>query len=183
LRPHYHFNICFPFSIDVLAFEAAFRERWDKGFVQVGLFTAESAAYLARHQTLKWAALADERTAALVPPFASWSRRPALGWESWRQSFGGWFATEHGQDYLATAGDVPAVVAVGGRHNLFPVGATIRRKARDYLSLPSSDPVRGAAQELRERAKEADPEYRERLLGTYDVRRIRALRRHRGQRL
>lgn len=179
-RPHYHFNVGFAVDVDPFAFEAVVRERWARGFVQVGMFSPESAAYLARHQTLKWAAIVDEATADLVAPFASWSRRPALGWAQWRDSFGRWFATDEGQRYLSRVGDVPGVIA-NGRRNLFPVGATIRRKARDHLSLPSADPRRLAECEARELVKASDPEYRSRLLGTYDIRRIRALRRHRSQ--
>ncbi len=123
-RPHYHLAL---FGCDE---KAEVEKAWQKGIVDVGSLTMESAQYVAGYVTKKMSRFDDPRLQGKYPEFARMSLRPGIGAVSITQVADA-LRNKFGWDSIVDTGDVPNVLK-HGRRNL-PLGRYMRRKLREAL--------------------------------------------------
>lgn len=136
-RPHYHIML---FGAGP-EFEPFIHKAWRDsdgeplGFVTVGLFNADRAAYIAGYTTKKMTQPGDRRLGDRYPEFARMSTKGlnrGLGYCAV-----GWLADvmgeSHGLRQMKRYGDVWSTVRIDGK--IYPLGRYIRRGLREALGL------------------------------------------------
>lgn len=178
-RPHYHLCV---FGISPVAAEALCARRWPYGFFHVGPeVSAQVASYVAAYTCKKMTRAENEKQieflAGRLPEFARMSRRPAIGTEG-LAFIRRWLVTDAGQEWIRANRDVPREISLGGKR--FPLGRTLVGKLREWLDVPTDDPLRREEREAKLRVLHLDPilsaERRRLALGRYDTLKARVRR-------
>lgn len=96
---------------------------WDRGLIDLGSLTAESAAYISGYVTKKMTGKDDARLNGRHPEFARMSLRPGIGFNA---------MTEVARAIVSlNLNDVPSSLRHGTR--LMPLGRYLRRKLRERI--------------------------------------------------
>lgn len=141
-RPHYHLVLygypncsngrtrhtrsvyCCP-SCDLV------REEWSLGFIDLGEFNEQSAAYVAGYVTKKMTSSEDIRLDGRHPEFARMSRRPGLGFAMAQR-----IAHELKAAGVTDWADAPRALRHGKR--LWPMGQALSKRVRDGMEVEST---------------------------------------------
>lgn len=130
-RPHFHF--C-GFGIG-RHHEPYIDHAWGKGFVQVGDFTPQSAAYCAGYVVKKMTNPDDWRLDGRHPEYARMSNRPGIGAPA-MSVIGNDLLCDFGLDEINNTGDVPIALRTGRKS--IPLGRYLRNKLRDEVGVPEA---------------------------------------------
>lgn len=127
-RPHYHAILYTNLFITADMVSGV----WQKGFVQVDLFTESRASYIAGYiekgQTRHGVGRPDGR----VPEFSRMSRRPGIGYGA-APALAYEVFQNHGVAHLLSTGDVFGTFRLDGK--LWPVGDYMKRKTRELAGI------------------------------------------------
>lgn len=128
-RAHYH-AVIFGLGADAAH---QLLDCWDLGHIHVGTLTLDSAAYVCGYMTKKMTKKDDPRLFGRYPEFARMSRKPGIGAGA-IDELKDFMNSKVGQLLLESTGDVPRVLAHGGKK--MPLGRYLRRKLREAIDLP-----------------------------------------------
>lgn len=130
-RPHYH--LCL-FGVSD---RSAICDSWQRGYVDVGSLTFESAAYVAGYSVKRMTDARDERLGGRAPEFARMSLRPGIGAGAVGSISEG-VTSRAGARFVAGVGDVPGVLRFGGK--TWPIGRYLKEKLRESLGMDKGCP-------------------------------------------
>lgn len=128
-RPHYH-ALLFGLHREL---HHEVDKAWNLGHVNwrpPGMLLPGGAAYAAKYLCKSQSEVDEFLSRGLRPPFARMSRMPGLG-SGAVPALAEALRDEHGEALIASLGDVPSQIRVGGR--LVPIGRTLRDKLRVAL--------------------------------------------------
>lgn len=125
LRPHYH-AILFGLGS---AWSSSIAKAWGLGFVHVGYYSDQAAAYVAGYVLKKWDAVGGPHS-GLRAPFSFMSRNPGIGVPA-VPAIADALGDSVGMKLVSDLGDVPTSLNHGGRP--YPLGRLLRREIREAL--------------------------------------------------
>lgn len=133
-RAHYHIILFCNYFLT----QDMVRRVWGRGHVDVKLFSEGSASYIASYVVAP-----DVRPDGRVPEFTRQSLKPGIGYGV-APAIAEEMFSRYGLDYVASEGDVPSVVRIGGK--VHPVGDYLRRKIREEAGI--DEPMRRRAKTI-----------------------------------
>lgn len=125
-RPHYHAAMFGLSELDT----PLVQDTWMKGFCTVSQLTPERAAYTAGYVTKKMTKKEDVRLVGRHPEFTRMSLKPGIGALA-MQDFARALENDHGLDWVAQNGDVPAIFKESLKNR--SLGRYLRSKLREAL--------------------------------------------------